>query len=510
MTDQTASPLIEIDAIRHRFGPNWALGGVSFDIARGASVGLVGANGAGKSTLIKVLSGALKPTAGEIRIDGEPVSHSSPGGARAAGIQTVHQNIDDGVVFGMTVAENLLLDQFSDVMREPVWRRKRMVAQAAKIAEGMGMDLPLGALIEDLSASERQLVAIARALSHDPKLLILDEPTSTLSAIEAERLYAAVRHLQRQGVAILFVSHHLSEVRELCSEVVVLRDGRIVAKHDAQFSPQDIARSILGERIIGDLEGAVPKRIGTDAVLKVDGMRAFPHTRPISFEVRKGEILGITGLIGAGKSELLEQVFGARPMISGTITLHDEPYAPRNTADALASGIAMVPEERANQSIFPDLTLIGHASIAFLKKFSVSGFMKQAAERKFTEKLITDFKIKAPGPSAGMHELSGGNQQKLLVARWVDQGFKIVILDEPFRGVDIGARALIAEKLRENERTDGFIVASSDPEEVIEVADRVLVMVDGALVAELQADSVSAEDLARIIGNPGKESETSI
>ena len=488
--------LIEIRDLTKTFGATRALRGVTFDVRPGETLGLLGANGAGKSTLIKILAGIHKATSGQILIDGQETVFGYPDEARNAGIATVHQNIDDGVVFGMSVAENLLLDEIAKP-GSSFLLNKRMVLNRAKIIEQkLELDLPLAAPVESLPASRRQEVAIARELVKRPKLLILDEPTSTLSEREAEKLFGAVRDLKQRGISILYITHRMSEVEALCDRAVVLRNGTIVSEHEAPMETRAIASSILGELILATKNES---RTGDRTVLTAANLRCKPETPPIDIGLRKGEVVGLTGLIGAGKTELLEQICGHRPLISGQIALDGQPYAPRDAAAAMSMGVVMVPEQRALQSIFPGDRLWQHCSVGLMRHFSRLGFMDRRREVDYTNTVIDDYRVVCPGSSAVIEDLSGGNQQKLLVGRWLAQAWQVVVLDEPFRGIDIGARGLISQSLRKYSENACVLVCSSDPEEVIEVADRVLIMVDGRIVHEDRADVLDAESLAEIM-----------
>lgn len=492
-----ASSLVSIENITKTFGATQALRGVSMAVNANETVGLLGANGAGKSTLIKALAGLHAPTSGRIMVEGIERNFRFPDDARAAGIATVHQNIDDGVVFGMTVAENLMLDELATASVPFFLRKRDILARAREVQQRLDLDLPLTSPVEDLPPSRRQEVAIAREIAKSPKLLILDEPTSTLSEREAEKLFDAIEDLQRRGISILYISHRMSEVQHLCDRAVVLRDGRIVSEHAKPLDTREIASSILGELVLTTKHKA---RSPGEAALNVRDMRAQPDTPAINFNVKRGEILGLTGLIGAGKTEFLEQLCGHREIVSGGFSLNGQDCRPRDVADAMARGIVMIPEQRALQSIFPTDSLSKHCSIGLLDQFSSNGFMLRGREVVFTKDAIDEFKVVAPGPAVPIEALSGGNQQKLLVGRWLRSVWNLLVLDEPMRGIDIGARGLISQALRAYSEDVPVILCSSDPEEVIEVADRTLIMVEGAIVHEGLAADLTAEALAEIMG----------
>ena len=488
--------MVELRNISKIFGATRALDGVSFNIDRDETLGFVGANGAGKSTLIKILSGIYRETSGAILVEGKEKTISSPTEARSMGIATVHQNIDDAVVFGMTVAENLLLDEIAAPNSNIFMNQRSILKRARTVQNKLQLELPLTAPVESLSASGRQEVAIARALVGNAKLLILDEPTSTLSAREAEKLFDAVRDLRRRGITVMYVSHRMSEIKMLCDRAVVLRNGKIVSEQEAPLNTRSIATAILGELVLStkhkSREGYEPVFIGKE-------MRARSDTTAAELEFRRGEVVGITGLVGAGKTEFLEQICGRRPLESGSMKLGGKVFRPRDAAAAIAQGVVMVPEERALQAIFPGETVWRHCTVGMLAFFSKLGFMVRRNETAFARDVIQDFSVICSGAEVPIEDLSGGNQQKLLVGRWLKKDWSLVVLDEPFRGIDIGARAIISRALREYSEHAAVVVCSSDPEEVVEVADRVFVMVEGRLRYGGRADELTSEELSDIM-----------
>jgi simple sugar transport system ATP-binding protein len=495
-----ARSVLAVRKLSMTFGPTRALVEVDLDIHQGEVLGIIGTNGAGKSTLIKVISGVHQPSAGEVELDGHHVVFQSPLDAARAGIQTVHQQIDEGIVRGMSAAENLVLDGYADGSASWFVNPRSTRARAARVAQAMGLDIDLGAPVEALSPSDRQQLIIARALSRSPRVLILDEPTSTLSAIEATRLYEAVRLLAGHGVAVIFISHELAEIETLCDRVVVLRDGRVQGDFATPVERTTLVAAMLGE--LSALKREHSNRPATsydgEVVLEVDGVSARPGGPPISFAVRRGEIVGLTGLIAAGKTELLEQVFGARPLIAGRLLLQGRTYTPHSPADAVAAGVAFVPEDRATLALVPGWSVTHNLTLPFLRAYCRLGLMRPAAEHRMTNRFITSMAIRCAGPDAAIDSLSGGNQQKLVVARWLQSRSVLLILDEPFRGIDIGARRVIIEQLRQ-QRDRAVIVASSDPEEILEVADRILVLAGGSLVGELSTADATATRLVHLM-----------
>ncbi|MEV4093261.1 sugar ABC transporter ATP-binding protein [Streptosporangium saharense] len=499
--------VLSVSEVSKTYGATRALRGVSLDLARGEVLGLIGANGAGKSTLIKVLSGATRASSGAVRLGGRPFEPSGPLDAQAAGVQTVHQNIDDGVVPGMTVAENLTLDGFGRGGSGWFVTRGRIRERARAVAADAGLLAELDAPVESLPPSGRQRVVIARALSRAPKVLILDEPTSTLSAAEADALLPRVRALADNGVAVLYVSHRLSEIEALCDRVVVLRDGRARRTFTAPVDRHAVVAAMLGD-LTPDTTPA--PAVATDetegSVLTASGVTARPGGAPFDLRVRPGEILGVTGLVGSGKTELLEQLFGARPLLSGTLTLGGAPYRPKDPGAAIGAGVALVAEERAARAVVPGWSLRAHVSLPRLGAHTVAGVLSRRAERASAEEVVRLLAVRTSGVEAAIETLSGGNQQKVVVGRWLTGSPRLLLLDEPFRGVDVGARADIGRVLRG--RADGLavLVASSDPEEVLELADRILVLHEGGLAGELRTADATAERLTGLMaGSPVEE-----
>jgi simple sugar transport system ATP-binding protein len=517
--------VLDVSDLTKDYGATRALRGVSLSVRPGEVLGIVGQNGAGKSTLIKILSGAVRQTAGTIHIGGTPAAFAEPRDARAAGIQTVHQHIAEGVVAGHSVAENLVLDAYApaaDAARGATavqaWQRnwvtpKRTRALARTLAEAAHLDVDLDAPVESLTASQRQHVIIARALARRPRLLILDEPTAALPANEADELVTTIRRLAGAGVAVLYVSHRLSEIDSLCDRVVVFRDGTVARTFKAPFETRELVEAMLGaaEHGAGAMAFPFTGRTPGSPILEAEGVCSFRGSSPFSLVVRSGEVVGITGLIGAGKTELLEQLFGARPLVSGALRLGGSPYAPKSPRDAIAAGVGFVAEERGAQATVPGWSLRSHVSLPALRSVSRFGLLSKGQEEALTQRVIDAFGVKSPGPSAAIETLSGGNQQKALVGRWFSQPpKKLVLLDEPFRGVDVGARASIALQLRALAVSTGVLLASSDPQEVTQVADRILVMREGTLAGELPAGDASPGRIAELMAGGGSREDDSL
>ncbi|MFF4624616.1 sugar ABC transporter ATP-binding protein [Nonomuraea jabiensis] len=488
-----------VTSVSKVYGATTALSSVTLDLRPGEIVGLIGTNGAGKSTLIKILSGATAPSSGTLSYEGRPLAFGSPLDAQAAGVQTVHQNIDDGVVFGASVADNLTLDTLTG----GGWFRTRARVRAAASAVAPKLGLPLDAPVESLPASARQQIIIARALSRRARLLILDEPTSTLSEVEAGALAARVREAAAAGVSVLYVSHRLSEIEALCDRVVVLRDGELVATFAAPLDRAAIVAAMLGSAADAPARrAAIAREAGAGAgrdVLVAGGVRALPGGHAFGFRVRAGEVLGVTGLVGAGKTELLEQLGGARPLVSGELSLDGAPYRPKDPRDAIAAGVAFAPEERAAQAIVPGWSVRAHVTLPWLRRHTRSGLLARRSESAAARHVIDLFGVRGPGQEAPIEALSGGNQQKVVVGRWLAGEPRLLVLDEPFRGVDLAARADIGRVIRERARESAVIVASSDPQELYDLADRVLVLHEGDLMDELPIADATPDRLTALM-----------
>ncbi len=495
----TTGPVLSVKGLSMTFGATQALAEVGLDLREGEVLGVIGTNGAGKSTLIKIISGVHLPTRGRILLDGVEVSFDGPLAASRAGIQTVHQQIDQGIVPGMTAAENLVLDSYADGSMPWLVGRRDTLARAAEIARQMALEIELERPVDELSPSDRQQLIIARALARRPRLLILDEPTSTLSLAESARLHEAVRLLASHGVAVIYISHVLSEIEDLCDRVLVLRDGRVRGEFARPVARTELVGAMLGElTALAESEAAAPSDALGEEVLRLAGVPARRGTPPIELVARRGEILGITGLIAAGKTELLEQVFAARPLLGGSMTLLGQRFAPRSPADAVRAGIAFVPEDRASLALIPGWSVTRNITLPYLANYGWAGFMRASAERAVADRFVADMQIRCAGPDAEIGSLSGGNQQKVVVARWLQSTSPLLILDEPFRGIDIGSRSEIIQQLR-RQRDRAVIVASSDPEEILQVADRIVVLAGGALVGELTVAQATTARLVQLM-----------
>ena len=483
------APLLAIHKLRKAFGATIALAGVDLSIAPGEILALMGANGAGKSTLVSILGGSVEADAGTLLLDGTPFAPATPAEARRAGIAIVHQATERAGIPGLSVADALALDHLADGRSPRFVTRAGIRRIAAEVVAKAGFALPLDADFSDLKPADRQLVAIARVVSAEARLLILDEPTASLSEREAARLFDLLDALKARGLAILYISHRLADLRRLADRVAVLRGGQVV---DNQRAPIDVDRAVaamVGRALTPASDGAGP---GTGpVVLDVAGLRLSPDGPVLDLQLRRGEVVAITGPLGAGKSRLLAALFGVHAPTAGTMTLGGRPYWPRGPAAAIAAGVAMAAEDRHRTSFvpsdWPGGTVAGTIALPHLGRWYPSGLLRGDRETREALAGIRRLGIQAPGPEARLDALSGGNQQKTVLARWQAEPLHVLLLDEPFQGVDVGARADIVAAIRAD-RAHATLIATSDPEEALEVADRILFMDRGVLSAATSAE----------------------
>ncbi|TQS45631.1 sugar ABC transporter ATP-binding protein [Cryptosporangium phraense] len=515
----TAEPrteaVVSVRGVGKSFGPNVVLKGVDLEISSGEVVALLGANGAGKSTLIKILAGAHPDHTGEVLIGGEPARLSSPTAARALGIATVHQRVREGIVPGLTVAENLAFDELAGGGASWLLRRREVMSVARRAVEVLDLgwsDAVLRRDVATLGISDAQLLVVARTLLQRPRLLILDEPTSALSSAEADRLFGVVRQLRADGLAVVLVSHRLGEVDAIADRAVVLRDGRVTADVAKPLSWPVILPAMLGASAEGlkatvlehdTPETPAPERKAPDgdrpAVVRLRRVKLLDESPPLDLQIYNGEVTGIVGLIGAGKSELAHGLFGSAGWTAGTAEFDGLARPPRTPGEAIRNGIYLVPEDRADQALLPGWSIQRTLSLPFITKVSSRvGVLNGGSERDRASTVIEKLGIVARGPRTELNELSGGNQQKVVVGRWLVEQARLLLLDEPFRGVDLGARRDIGDQVRAVAGAGGAVVVlSADVDEVFEIADRILVLVEGALTLDSPITEVSRDDVVR-------------
>ncbi|MEU7866310.1 sugar ABC transporter ATP-binding protein [Dactylosporangium sp. NPDC049140] len=494
--------LLEVVGVSKQFPGVRALDDVSFTLRAGEVHALVGENGAGKSTLIKVLTGVYSPDGGEVRYQGEPISFGGPLDAQAAGISTIYQEVN--LVPLMSVARNLFLT------REPRNRFglvdvARMNREAAEILSGFGITSDVRRPLGRLPLGAQQMVALARAVMVDAKVVVMDEPTSSLEPREVETLFGVIHQLHERGVGIIYVSHRLDELYRICDSVTILRDGRLVhAGKLAGLERVELVSHMLGRPVsagraftsfAGEHDAA-----GGPPVLKATDLISRHRLAGVSFEVRPGEVVGLGGLLGAGRSETIKAVAGALPLDSGAVEVDGRPLRRPTPVSALKAGIAVQPEDRKAEGIALGLSVRENIALAVLPRLSTAGVVSERKIDEIVDTFMRRLRIKASSPHQRVGDLSGGNQQKVLLARLLATGPKVLLLDEPTRGIDVGAKAEVQALIDELAAEGlGVVLVSSDAEELIEGSDRVVVLRDGAVVGMLRGDEVTTEQLMNVI-----------
>ena len=499
----TETPAVGLTDVSMAFGGKTVLASVTLDIAPGSVVALLGANGAGKSTLIKILSGVHTGHGGQVRVAGETAALHSPLAARQLGIQTVHQRIGEGIVPGLSVAENLVFEELARKRGNPFLNGRRVLARAREIQAGLDLgwsDSVLRREVGELGISDRQLLILARALATRPRLLILDEPTSALSAAEAQRLFALVEKMRDDGIAVLYVSHRLGEIDALADRLVVLRDGRLTEDQTRPFDWDSALRAMLAQA--QEVTTARPVREGAlgDVALSLRGVRLLAGRAPLDLDLHAGEVTGVVGLLGAGKTELARGLFGAEPFATGSAALDGRPYEPKRPSDAIRAGIHLVPEDRHADALVPGWSLAQNISLPFLKSLSRAGLVQRSREDALGRETIEALGVVARDEHSTVEELSGGNQQKVVVGRWLAETPRVLILDEPFRGVDIGARRDIGRRARALAAEGAAVlVLSADVDEVLEIADRVVVLAAGEIHLDAYGEDAERDRVIQTI-----------
>ena len=489
------------------FGGVKALDDASFEVQRGTVHGLVGQNGAGKSTLIKILAGLHQPESGQIVVNGTVQVNLTPHAVEQLGIHFIHQ--DRLLVPSFTVGEALLLGEEITLAPKslgrviPLINRRAMQRHAAAILKNyFDLTLPPGALISSLTTAQKQIVQISRALLRKPAVLVFDEPTAALVRTEADMLFALIRRLRDDGITIVYISHYLNEIEALCDRVTVLRGGKDVATLDPKSTPPAGIASLMVER---DIQEMFPKKVVpiADPVLSVVNLCHRSAYRDISFSVRRGEIVGLTGLLGSGAKEVIRTLFGLERPQSGVIRRGGEAVAIRSPVEAVRRGTALVPEDRRGRGVALSLSVAENTTLASLGRFSKGGFLQRVSERKEVDRLIKALAIRTPSRDASVRTLSGGNQQKVVLAKWLSRQADLYILDEPTVGIDIGSKVEIYRLIGDlAARGAGILILSTDLPELIGIADRIIVMYRGQVIRDGPASATSADGvLAAAIGS---------
>ncbi|MCC6496607.1 MAG: sugar ABC transporter ATP-binding protein [Propionibacteriaceae bacterium] len=496
--DHQVAPLLTASGVVKHFPGAKALDGVDFDVYPGEVHCLLGQNGAGKSTLIKVLAGAHKPDAGVITWQGQEVSFPTPVAALRAGIATMYQELD--VVDGLTVAENIFLG--NEVSVGGFTQRSAAHARTREVLKRLGhSNIPANTEVEALSAAGKQVVSMARALSHDAKLIIMDEPSAVLDSEEVANLFRVVKDLAANGIAVIYISHRLEEIRQIGDRLTVLKDGKTVASglRVSETPTSQVIALMTGHE--GTLE--FPPRSDADfgeTVLSVRDLALDGVFSDVSFDVREGEIVGLAGLVGSGRSEILETIYGARRATSGEVLVSGAPIARGNVAVAVRRGMGFCPEERKTQGLLMEESVARNITLSIFDRLARLGFVDDAAEMVVAREQVAKLGIVPADPEREARTLSGGNQQKILLGRWLAHGTKVLFLDEPTRGVDVGARAEAYQLIRElAAKGVALVIVSSELEEVLGLADRVLVIADGRVVRVAEAADIDEHQILDLI-----------
>jgi ribose transport system ATP-binding protein len=490
-----AAPLLEMRGIAKSFPGVQALRGVDLELHAGEVLALLGENGAGKSTLMRILGGAHRADEGVIRLDGAEACFTSPQDARAAGVAVIYQEFN--LVPGLTAVENIFLGR--ETTRAGFLDRRSERARATALFQRLGAEVDLDVPCRRLTTAQQQLVEIAKALAFDARILVMDEPSAALTAHEVDRLFAIIRDLKTQGIGIVYISHRLDEVFEITDRVSVLRDGC----NAGGSATSELTRvQMIGLMVGRELTEEFPRRatLPGETRLEVSGLRRGRAVRDVSFHVRRGEILGLTGLVGAGRTETVRLLFGADPREAGEIRLDGRLLEIRTPADAIAAGIGLLPEDRKTQGLVLAHSVRENFALPNLERLSNKGFVKQREEREEFARYIAQLQIKVPGQEQRAGNLSGGNQQKVVLAKWLARHCEILVFDEPTRGVDVGAKfeiyllmnALVAEG-------KSIVMISSELPEVLGMADRILVLHEGSVTGEIaEPRSATQEQVLRL------------
>ena len=485
--------ILEMKHVRKEFPGVVALDDVSFSVKRGVIHALIGENGAGKSTLMKVLNGVYPATSGEVFLNGQQLDISGVKQAQAAGISIIYQEFN--LINTLSVAENIFLGRYNG--KQTVhWKALREKAKA--LIASLGFDFDVDKLVGRLSTAEKQLVEIAKALSFDAQIIVMDEPTSSLTEKEVDMFFPIIERLKAQGITVIYISHKLDEIYRLCDDVTIMRDGKVTGNS----AVKDISRDEIIEKMVGrSLDMEYPKRTVTpgDVVLEVKDLGRRQQLKGISFQLHKGEILGFAGLVGAGRTELAEAIFGADPADRGQIILNGKPVPIRSALDGKKNSIGLVTEDRKETGLVLAMDVTENTTITDLKSVSSGILLNRKAEEKVAQKYVDQLNTKTPSLHQKISNLSGGNQQKVALSKWLYSNSDILILDEPTRGIDVGAKYDIYCLMNElTEQGKSVIMISSELPEVLGMSDRVLVMHGGTIKGELTGRDMTAEKVMKL------------
>ena len=490
------TPHIQFKGIGKRFPGVQALRDVSFDVARGSCHALCGENGAGKSTLGKILAGIYAPDDGALIVDGKPARFNGPRDAMAAGIGIVHQEL--AFCENLTVAENLCLGQLP--ARATFVSRREMLRRAVEYLATIQARIDPTTRVGALPVSQQQLVQIAAAVSHGARILIFDEPTSSLSQLESEHLFALIKRLQSQGVTAIYVSHRLEEIYQLCDTITVLRDGQHVGTKPAtELDHSGLVQMMIGRALETYFPGHLKAEPGEE-LLRVENLSSPGKFENVGFTLRAGEVLGMAGLVGAGRTEIAEALFGLDRLATGCVYVNGKPMPLRHPSVAMSHRIGMVPEDRKRHGLVLMMNGRENTSLPTLERLARFGWVQAAAERRVAQTYFDLLRVKAPSTESVAAGLSGGNQQKVVLGKWLAADCRVLIVDEPTRGVDVGAKAEIHGLIDElANKGSGVLLISSELPEVINLSTRILVLRNGHIVGEVQREQATQETLMRLM-----------
>ncbi|SNY90232.1 monosaccharide ABC transporter ATP-binding protein, CUT2 family [Cohaesibacter sp. ES.047] len=495
--------VLRVSGLCKAFGQNRVLRGLDLKLYPGSVTVLMGANGAGKSTLVKVICGYYSADEGELLLDNKPYQPNDSADAITQGVVTVHQSIDDGVIPDLDVANNLLLDRLARSDAPLLVRDRAMRKEASAIAASMGLSMDVSTRVADLGVADRQMIAIARAMARAPKLLILDEPTSSLSAAEADRLFSLIDRLRDQGVAILYISHRMSDIRRIADRIICMRDGKISGLFEGPaLDYEGAVTAMLGRQMTdADIEPVAAKA----PILELKDISLIEGAQKVNMSVGDGEVVAVTGLLGSGKSRLSEIIFGLSKSPTGSMILDGKRYAPKDAKTAVKSGVYMSPKDRAANAVIPEFDIANNMTLPFLGSFCKLSLLSPRAQRGAADSMIGQIGVVCQSNEDGINTLSGGNQQKVMIGRWLIEPSRVLLLDEPFQGVDIGARRDIGRHIRATAKGRATIVFVAEIDEALEIADRILVLHEGAINGEHKNLNI---DLTALVSQVSGQSTT--
>ena len=490
-----ASHLLQVRGVTKSFPGVKALKGVDLHLQKGEVLAVIGENGAGKSTLMKILAGVQEHDEGEVLVDGTPVRFKGVEGAFDKGIALIHQELN--LADNLDVAANIFLGR--EPLKAGLLDKARMRQESKSFLDRVGLNVSPDQIVSDLTIGHQQMIEIAKALSVNARVLIMDEPTSSLSQHETEQLFKVIKDLASKNVAIVYISHRLGEVRELADRVTVLRDGENAGELDRQEATHDNMVKLMVGRDISKYYALEPRTHGSVA-LKVNKVRTIHHPKhTLSFEIKSGEIVGVAGLVGAGRTEMLQTLFGVTPALDGSIEVQGQSVVIRSPIQAIQNGLALVPEDRKQQGLVLEMAVRENMSLASLGRDQRKGLLNHDREKEISQEMVADMKIKTPSDLQEVQYLSGGNQQKVVVGKWLAMKPRVLFLDEPTRGIDVGAKQDIY-KLMEKLAEEGVAIlfVSSEMEEIIGMSDRAIVMHEGKLTGTLMRDELTEESVMQL------------